>query len=52
MANEIDGKSKQLAIMIVRVHIMDVIIFQNTLAGKISSLKTFVYCMPTLTNRG
>ena len=33
MANEIDGKSKQLAIMIARVHIMDVIIFQNTLAG-------------------
>ena len=51
MANEIDGKSKQLAIVIVRVH-NGCHNFPKYVSRYISSLKTFVYCMPTLTNRG
>ena len=41
----------QLAIMIACGHIMDVIIFLKMVAG-ISALKTFVYVMPTFSDRG
>ena len=51
MASLIYSNIKQLTIMIACVHIMDVIIFQKIIAG-ISPSKTFVYVMPTFSDRG
>ena len=53
MASQIYFNVKQLTIMIACVHIMDVVIFQKIIAGIIiSALKTFVYVMPTFSDRG
>ena len=49
MASLIDFNIKQLTIMI---DIMDVIIFQNIIAGIYFALKMFVYFMPTFSDRG
>ena len=54
VANLIDFNINQLAIclMIACMHIMDVIIFQNVVAGIYICSKTFVYVMPTFSDIG
>ena len=51
MASLIYFNIKQSTIMIACVHIMDVIIFQKIIAY-IPALETFVYVMPTFSDRG
>ena len=43
---------KQLTIMIACVHIMDVIIFQKIIAGIYLRYISFLYVMPTFSDRG